>query len=568
MSTQLGTAYVQILPSAKGIAGNITKELDGEAAIAGQKTGTKIGGMIKRYIGAAAIGATIKKSLEEGAKLEQSLGGVETLYKKHADIVIKNANQAYKTAGLSANDYMEQSTKFAASLLQSTGGNTKKAAKYADMAIIDMSDNANKFGTNIEDIQNAYQGFAKQNYIMLDNLRLGYGGTKTEMERLLSDAEKISGQKYDISNLSDVYDAIHVVQEEMGVTGTTSKEASETLAGSFASMKAAATNFLGNMALGENVGPSLKGLIDSAKTFLIDNLIPAILNIAKSVPSMLFTGIKEGIPALLGGLASLVPQIIDAAINIVDQLTNKLVGLVNGMAGDPAMAEGGLKIVGSIAKAILIGAPKLAVALAKLALTIPVAIKALLGNLIAGLVATLGTKLSAIVGKVKGIFNKVKNAILDPTKTAKEKLQGIIDKIKGLFNKLKLKLNLKIPHISLSGGKAPWGIAGKGKLPSFKVKWAAQGGIVDGATLIGAGEKGSEAIVPLDPFWDKLEKRDEAIDYDRLTAVLINVLSGIDRTNVMMIDGRVAAKSTAPYMKKEINGLDTRAGRALGIVGV
>lgn len=568
MATQLGAAYVQILPSAKGIAGNITKELDGEAAIAGEKTGTKIGGMIKKYIGAAAIGATIKKSLEEGAKLEQSLGGVETLYKKHADIVVKNANQAYKTAGLSANEYMEQSTKFAASLLQSLGGDTKKAAKYADMAIIDMSDNANKFGTNIEDIQNAYQGFAKQNYTMLDNLKLGYGGTKTEMERLLADASKISGQKYDISNLNDVYDAIHVVQEDLGVTGTTAKEASKTLSGSFAAMKSAATNFLGSIAIGENVGSSLKGLIKSAKTFLIDNLFPAVLNIAKSIPTILFTGIKEGIPALLGGLASLVPQLYTAAISIVDQLTNKLVNLANGMADNPGMAESGLKIIGAIAKAMLTGGPKLALALAKLALAIPPAITAMLGNLISGIVVTLGTKLSGVVGKVRSIFKKVKNAILDPTRTAKEKLQGIINKIKGIFNKVKLKLKIKVPKISVSGGKAPWGIGGKGKTPSIKVKWAAQGGIVDGATLIGAGEKGKEAIVPLDPFWERLEKRDGAIDYDRLAAVLINVLSSIDRTNVMVVDGKVVARSTAPYMRKEINSIDSRASRALGIVGV
>lgn len=568
MATQLGTAYVQILPSAKGIAGNITKELDPQATIAGQQTGTKIGGLIKRYIGAAAIGTAVKKSLEEGAKLEQSLGGVETLYGDHADIVIKNANRAWQSAGLSANDYMEQSTKFAASLLQSLGGDTKAAADYADKAIIDMSDNANKFGTNIEDIQNAYQGFSKQNYTMLDNLKLGYGGTKTEMERLLSDAEKISGQKYDISNLSDVYEAIHVVQEELGVAGTTAEEASGTLAGSFAAMKASATNLLGGIALGKNVGPAMKGLVESAKTFLIDNLLPAILNIAKSIPTMLFTGIKVGIPALLNGLASLVPQLINAAISIVDQLTVKLTNFVNGMANNPAMAESGLQIVGAIAKAILIGAPKLAVALAKLALTIPIAIKAMLGNLIAGLVATVGTKLVSIVGKVKTIFNKVKNAILDPTKTAKEKLQAIVDKIKSIFNKIKLKLNIKIPHIKLSGGKAPWGIAGKGKLPSFKVTWAAQGGIVDGATLIGAGEKGKEAIVPLDPFWQRLEKRDDAMDYEKLTEVLINVLSSIDRTNVMMVDGRVAARATAPYMRKDIKDIDRRANRSLGIVGV
>lgn len=564
----LGTAYVQILPSAQGISGNITKALNGEAEIAGKNTGSTIGAMAKKYITAAAIGTAIKKSVEEGAKLEQSLGGVETLYGKHANTVIKNANKAYRTAGLSANDYMEQSTKFAASLLQSLGGDTKKAAAYADKAIIDMSDNANKFGTNIEDIQNAYQGFSKQNYTMLDNLKLGYGGTKTEMERLLADAEKISGKKYDIGNLSDVYEAIHVIQDDLGVTGTTSREAASTLAGSFASMKASATNFLGSMALGKNIGPSLRGLIDSAKTFLIDNLIPAILNIAKSIPSVLFTGIAAGIPALLNGLVTLVPQFYNAAISIVDSLTNKLVELVNNMADNPGVAKGGIKIVAAIAKAMLVGGAKLAIALARLALTIPAAIKAMLGNMVAGLVSTATTKLSALVGKVRGIFNRVKNAILDPTRSAKEKLQSIVDKIKKIFNKVRLKLNLKVPRVSMSGGKAPWGIAGKGKLPSFHVRWAAQGGIVDGATLIGAGEKGSEAIVPLDPFWKRLEKRDNAIDYDKLRALLIDVLSIIERTNVLEVDGKVVARSTAPYIRREINSIDNRTSRTLGIVGV
>ena len=568
MAKTLGTAYVQILPSAKGISGNITKELEGEAAIAGKNTGSKIASMAKRYIGAAAIGATIKKSVEEGAKLEQSLGGVETLYKKHADIVVKNANNAYRTAGLSANDYMEQSTKFAASLLQSLGGDTKKAAKYADMAIIDMSDNANKFGTNIEDIQNAYQGFAKQNYTMLDNLKLGYGGTKTEMERLLSDASKISGQKYDISNLNDVYDAIHVIQTDLGVTGTTSKEAAKTLSGSFAAMKSAATNLLGGIAIGKNVGPAMKGLVTSASTFLFKNLIPMLLNIAKSIPSLLFGAIKVGIPALLKGIAGLVPQLLTAATSIIDQLTNKLVGMANGMANNPGMAQCGLKIVTAIAKAILIGVPKLTVALAKLALAIPPAIISMLGNLTAGIVATLGTKLAVIVGKVKSIFIRVKNAILDPTRTAKEKLKAIIDKIKGIFNKVKLKLKLKVPKVSLSGGKAPWGIAGKGKLPSFKVKWNAVGGIVDGATLIGAGEKGPEAIVPLDPFWKRLDESRETIDYVRLAEVLVEALSHVNMTTNVQMDKKTVARSIAPIMRSQLDTLDSRANRALGIVGV
>lgn len=177
---------------------------------------------------------------------------------------------------------METVTSFSASLLQSLGGNTAKAADSANMAMVDMSDNANKMGSNIGDIQNAYQGFAKQNYTMLDNLKLGYGGTQKEMQRLLSDAGKISGQKYDMSNLNDVYSAIHVIQGELDITGTTSKEAATTLSGSFASMKAASSDFLGNLALGKDIKPSLQALVETTSTYLFDNLLPAVGNIVSA----------------------------------------------------------------------------------------------------------------------------------------------------------------------------------------------------------------------------------------------------------------------------------------------
>ena len=166
---------------------------------------------------------------------------METLFKEDASVVKANADAAFRTAGLSANAYMEQVTSFSASLISSLSGDTAKAATVADMALIDMADNANKFGTDMESIQNAYQGFAKQNYTMLDNLKLGYGGTKEEMQRLLSDAQKLTGTKYDIDNLADVYNAIHAIQENLGVTGTTAKEASSTFSGSFSAMKAEGT---------------------------------------------------------------------------------------------------------------------------------------------------------------------------------------------------------------------------------------------------------------------------------------------------------------------------------------
>ena len=281
--TELAKAYVQIVPSADGIKGKITNALSGEASSAGDSAG-KVAGIslaskLKGVIAAAGIGTVLKSALSEGANLQQSLGGIETLFEDSADKVIANAQNAYKTAGLSANEYMESVTSFSASLLQGLAGDTNKAADVADMALTDMSDNANKMGTSMELIQNAYQGFAKQNYTMLDNLKLGYGGTKTEMERLLADASKLSGVKYDMSNLSDVYEAIHVIQEEMGITGTTAKEAASTFSGSLASMKSALSNVLGSIALGEDIKPAMDALINSAGTFLFDNLFPMVGNI-------------------------------------------------------------------------------------------------------------------------------------------------------------------------------------------------------------------------------------------------------------------------------------------------
>ena len=274
MATELAKAYVQIIPSAVGIQGRIQKEIEPEADSAGSSFGGKMVGMIKKVIAAAAIGKALSASIS--AALEQSLGGIETLFKDSADKVKANAAKAYQTAGMSANDYMELTTSFSASLLSSLAGDTSKAADVADMAMVDMSDNANKMGTNMEDIKNAYQGFAKQNYTMLDNLKLGYGGTKSEMERLLADAQKISGVEYNIDNLADVYSAIHVIQGQLDITGTTAKEAATTISGSFNQMKAAAKNVMGEIALGMDVGPALNELANTIITFAVGNLLPGM----------------------------------------------------------------------------------------------------------------------------------------------------------------------------------------------------------------------------------------------------------------------------------------------------
>lgn len=357
MATELAKAYVQIIPSARGIQGSLTQALGGEASSAGASAGQSFGSQLvrtaMRAISVAAIGKALGATITEGAALEQSIGGIETLFKDSADTVKAYADNAYRTAGMSANQYMEQTTSFAASLLQSLGGDTAAAAEVANMAMTDMSDNSNKMGTDMERITDAYQGFAKQNYTMLDNLKLGYGGTKTEMERLLADAQKITGVKYDINSLADVYNAIHVIQGELDITGTTAKEAATTLSGSFNSMVAAGKNVLGKLALGQDIGPSLEALAQTTTTFLVGNLLPAVWNIlsalpggvvtlvqsmrtqlAAALPSFLAqfqTGITGGLPQLLtagqtmlsnliAGLMQNLPQLLQTAVSVINQL--------------------------------------------------------------------------------------------------------------------------------------------------------------------------------------------------------------------------------------------------------
>lgn len=569
----LGTAYVQILPSTDGISGALQKGIGAPSQAAGKNAGTLIGSTIKKYITVAAIGTAIKKSVEEGAKLEQSLGGVETLYGKHAQTVIKNAQKAYKTAGLSANEYMEQSTSFAASLLKSLGGNTKAAAKYADMAIVDMADNSNKFGTNITDIQNAYQGFAKQNYTMLDNLKLGFAGSKEGMQQLLESAEQITGKKYDINNLSDVYEAIHEVQKDLGVTGTTSKEAAETLAGSFASMKAAATNLLGNLALGKNVGKSVKELASTAATFLFDNLIPAVLNIVKSLPALIFGGSGGLVSGILKNLPGLITNILSAASSLLSGLAKGIMNLLTGHLSDPGKAAGimksGLSIAKQIGLGLLQGIPQLLVAAVKLITVIPRAVLTLLGSLFNQVKATAGSKVSGIVSTIKTKFAAVKEAFLKPVRDAKAKLGELSDKIKSIFNKLKLKISLKVPKVSVSGGKPPFGIAGKGSLPKFNVKWNNKAVnnpyMFDKATLFGAGETRDEILYGKDNLMrDIREASGGNIDYIKLTAAVVEAFKHI--TVVTTVDGKEIARTTAPHMQKELETIQSRNNRKLGYV--
>lgn len=359
MATTLGKAYIQIMPSAKGIKAEVEKVLGKEIPPAteqpgeqagqqmGESMGSKLAGVLKKVILAAGFGKVVKESLMAGADLQQSVGGVETIFKQSANIVSTYAKSAYSRAGVSANEYMEQVTSFSASLLQSLGGNTEKAAKYADRAMVDMSDNANKFGTNIGDIQNAYQGFAKSNYTMLDNLKLGYGGTQSEMQRLISDASKMKdvqeelGITVDESSMSfgNVVNAISVMQKSLDISGTTAKEAKITFSGSLASMKASATDFLASLTgvtngSGEavlDVQKSLENLVNSAITFFAGNLVPMAVSIVVTLPTAIVNALttqlplftKQGVDMMSNigsgiqtNLPNLVKQVTDAVVKL------------------------------------------------------------------------------------------------------------------------------------------------------------------------------------------------------------------------------------------------------------
>lgn len=579
----IGKAYVQIVPSAQGISGSISNVLNGEATSAGTSAGSTIASKIKGAIGAAAIGMALKESILQGAELEQSIGGIETLFKKHADTVIKNASNAYKTAGISANEYMQQATSFSASLLQSLGGDTEKAAKYADMAITDMSDNANKMGTDITRIQDAYQGFAKQNYTMLDNLKLGYGGTKTEMERLLADAEKITGIKYDINNLSDVYSAIHVIQEELGVTGTTALEASQTLTGSFNAMKAAAQDFLGNLALGQNVGPSMVALAETTATFLFDNLMPAIGNIITGLPTAIMAlvqtglpkflasgaemvtglanGILKGIPDFLNTVRTVIPKAIQAITenlpNVlskgVEFITNFVSGIlqrlpeiiqtggtvvtsaISGIQDNfPTIMQNGGELLGNLVRGILANLPEIIAAIAQVMGSMLKAIAGYLPAIVKGGVELITGLASGLAGnvleKIKTAMGKVKSAILTPIENARDNIKNAINKIKSFFDiTLKFK-GIKLPHIKMSWDKSGV-IAEAAKLlgvpgvPKFNVNWYKTGGIFDSPSIIGVGEAGTEAVVPIDKL--------QAYVTDAVAAEngeLLYVMKGIEST--------------------------------------
>lgn len=650
----LGKAYVEIVPKAPGISGKISNLIKPGSAKAGKEGGDSAGANlvkgIKRAIIAAGIGKVVvgvfKSAIDEGGKLQQSYGGLETIYGDAAEAAKQYAKDAAR-AGISANDYAEQAVSFGASLKQAFKGDTTKAVEAANTAILDMTDNAAKMGTPIENIQNAYQGFAKQNYTMLDNLKLGYGGTKTEMQRLLADAQKLTGVKYDIKNLGDVYEAIHVIQGELGLSGTAASEASNTFSGSMGAMKASWANFMGALSLGEDISKPLNDLIGNASVFLQKNLIPMVVQVLKSLPK----AFKEAAPILIeavkelftttttAGTAGMVTSPVDNVVqwvsHIIDVIANALVTylpvivetigkllsalwqVLKGVAPKlfeqvksllakawdaikanapgflerakeilvkvkdvivqnapaviagiktliekgvqyvtdhaPEWAEKGKEMLANLGKGIVEAIPDILAAIGWLftQLLILAADLVLIGmewldGLARGIWDGINTVLAPVFDAIKtaasnawnavkttaanvwnsiktavmtpinalktalqnvwngiktttqNVWNNIKNAIMTPINAAKNAVQSAIGLIQSIINGARLELpHFKLPHFKISGGEIPWGIGGQGKKPTIDVQWYAKGGIFDDPSIIGVGEAGREAVIPM-----------------------------------------------------------------------
>ena len=447
------TAQIKKNEEALDNAGNELQDFRRGEDEAGQSA-VKLGDLIKANItsqaiigGIKALGSAMvgiakgavelaKQSIAGFAEYEQLIGGVETLFKESSGTVEQYANNAYKTAGLSANEYMSTVTAFSASLLSSLNGDTAESAKVADMAITDMADNANKMGTDISSIQNAYQGFAKQQYTMLDNLKLGYGGTKGEMERLLQDATAISGVEYDINNLSDVYNAIHVIQGELGITGTTAKEASTTIAGSTASMKSAWQNLLTGMSddnadfgllisnfvdsiltVGDNLLPRIQIAIQGMGELvsgLVSTLVPEIVNIIPPLIESTLPTLLTAVETAIISIIAVLPQITQSISDLLPQILTAIVGML------PLIIDAGITIILSLVQGIVASIPTLIPAIVQAVITI---VENLIGNidmiidagiqLLTGLMDGLILAIPILLDAIPVIIEKLLTAIIN-----------------------------------------------------------------------------------------------------------------------------------------------------------
>lgn len=459
--TQLGKAYVQIVPSMQGLASELRRAF-GDSMPDGHKFGSSLGSKVVSGFGStikkgfalaakagiatisaasAGIGAIVKSSASAYADYEQNIGGVETLFKDNADTIVKYASEAYKTAGISANDYMQNVTSFSASLLQGLGGDTAQAAEIANEAMVDMSDNANKMGTDISSIQNAYQGFAKQNYTMLDNLKLGYGGTQAEMARLINDSGvlgdsiKVDEKTVNSVSFDKMIEAIHKVQTDLDITGTTSKEAATTVSGSLGSVKAAWANLMAGMGdKNADLKNLIKEMVNTVKTFA-KNIMPVIKQALSGVTTLI-SELAPDIAAELPQLVSdLLPQLIEAGAQIFQ-------ALVKGISDNiDTITQAVITAVTTIATALIQNTGPLVQALATIITTIAQALPTILPDLTEAIKQQMPLILQAILDSLPAIIECATQIIVTIAETLANNINLIVDGAVKIIDTLAMSLS-------------------------------------------------------------------------------------------------------------------------------
>lgn len=459
--TQLGKAYVQIVPSMQGLASELRRAF-GDSMPDGHKFGSSLGGKVVSGFGStikkgfalaakagiatisaasAGIGAIVKSSASAYADYEQNIGGVETLFKDNADTIVKYASEAYKTAGISANDYMQNVTSFSASLLQGLGGDTAQAAEIANEAMVDMSDNANKMGTDISSIQNAYQGFAKQNYTMLDNLKLGYGGTQAEMARLINDSGvlgdsiKVDEKTVNSVSFDKMIEAIHKVQTDLDITGTTSKEAATTVSGSLGSVKAAWANLMVGMGdKNADLKNLIKEMVSTVKTFA-KNIMPVI----KQALSGVTTLISELAPDIAAELPQLVSDLLPQLIEAGTQIFQALVKGISDNIG--TITQAAITAIITIATALIQNTGPLVQSLATIITTIAQALPTILPDLINAIVEQIPTVIQAVIDCMPAIIDGTIQIVTAIAEALVDNIDLIIDGAVQIIDALTMSLS-------------------------------------------------------------------------------------------------------------------------------
>lgn len=551
MATELGKAYVQIVPSAQGISGSISKALNGESSLAGKSAGLNIAGKIKGVIAAAGIGEVLKKALFQGAELEQNLGGTEAVFGKFADTIQEKAQSAYINMGLSASEYMATANKMG-SLFQGSGLSVERSMNLTSAAMQRASDVASVMGIDTSMAMESIAGAAKGNFTMMDNLGVAMNATTLEAYAL----EKGMNFKWNTADNAEKAElAMKMFMDRTSKYADNYRnEVDGTLSGSLESLKAAANDLLGNVTMRpELVQDSLKNLVQATQTFLIGNLVPALGNVLQSIPIVLNSFMKGNfVGTFMEGLAGLSENLLQFSSTFISSGLELIERLAEGIAmGLPEFIQNAPVIIGNIADIINQNAPKLLKSGLKIAITLGKGIIAAIPTLVASMPQILSALAKAWTAFSWGGLGKlalmgIRKGITAATSLVTTPIKSLINRIKGFFpvSVGKIFSNLRVPKIKINGGKAPFGIGGVGSAPKISIAWNKDGGIFDSASIIGygVGEAGKEAILPLDPFWNRLDAMADAIANNNNGAGVVNI----------NLDGSVIAKSTINYINSQV----------------